>query len=466
MRLRELTLGLHEVTGRLRYSQKHVKQAGYNKNQMVVIMDPNEFLKMTTKTDEDIEDIKQNARSLLFYNREAKPGGDILIMPFLNIEVELHSNGQARIGRIKGHEGRHRAAALIAKGGREFPVSIKLDPKEGVLPKANRSPNKYDDPIYSMSSIDLPQVVRAQYRRLFFRTNGWKAVHDDLQKSTRRWPDSKPVAESKLKAETLWWHLTKGTVETFAHTMALKDDPERFGIPQDVWARETARRNFDDTYNASMLGIALDNGWVRINIGYTADGGLGAIGIEARTVIDGRKALLWILKQTNTSMRDTHGVRVSADVGGKSFYLSSPEEIRSFLSGQNFTESVGSNSVKFWVNSQTGILELLDSEDEHEMSLPGDGSLGFEASLKAGWVRGGSSDVSEIVHLQASDFSVLSKAVARTLKNFAPQEIEIEWFKPKIGFVKMTLKQATMFARNGVIPRGAEVYGFGSTSTA
>jgi hypothetical protein len=144
----------------LRTTQVHYQQARGNKNQLIILINPMDFLKLTSPPGE-IETFMRNTQGLLAYNRYAKSGENI-IMPFLRILV----NGI--YGKVTAHEGRHRAAAVIKAGGDWMRVAVEL--------KANRDyePQMYKDAIakygypksnleYYMTEKDLPKKILGQY---------------------------------------------------------------------------------------------------------------------------------------------------------------------------------------------------------------------------------------------------------------------------------------------------------------
>lgn len=88
----------------------------------IAVMSPEDFISLTTRDDVDISRIKSGAESrihdeeeyLSLYGDDGQFGRyDI---PFLHVQFPS--------GRVTGHEGRHRAAMVIQKGGTSFPVMI------------------------------------------------------------------------------------------------------------------------------------------------------------------------------------------------------------------------------------------------------------------------------------------------------------------------------------------------------
>ena len=140
---------INEVTPQLRITPTHKSQARSSKFQLIVNMDPRDFLKATTPDQESYDYIISQAQSTVQYNRYAKRGENIL-MPFLVVDLIN--------GKITGHEGRHRAASLINKGGKKIPVAIRMLPGKN---EERKYPDVYD-PIYSLTFEDFPDTVRGQ----------------------------------------------------------------------------------------------------------------------------------------------------------------------------------------------------------------------------------------------------------------------------------------------------------------
>jgi hypothetical protein len=84
------------------------------------------------------------------YNRFVKQGKSDT-HPFLKIEYN------AKNARVIGHEGRHRAAALIKKGGSEMPVALCLDPDREESDRLGMGAQ------YKASLDDLPRLIKGQY---------------------------------------------------------------------------------------------------------------------------------------------------------------------------------------------------------------------------------------------------------------------------------------------------------------
>ncbi|KKM81851.1 hypothetical protein LCGC14_1325710, partial [marine sediment metagenome] len=83
-------------------------------------------------------------------------------------------------GKITGHEGRHRAAALICAGVKEMPVSIRIIPTDEHDKKYGHFKSTYD-----MKFEDLPEHIRGEYGRgiidkkdLQLVVNGWENLND------------------------------------------------------------------------------------------------------------------------------------------------------------------------------------------------------------------------------------------------------------------------------------------------
>ena len=88
-------------------------------------IDPKSFIRLTSQDEHEFQEILKSAKSLDFYN-SPEVQADMKMHPFLEI---YQSNG-----RIRKHEGRHRAAALIHNNETKYEIAIILvDDKGRVL---------------------------------------------------------------------------------------------------------------------------------------------------------------------------------------------------------------------------------------------------------------------------------------------------------------------------------------------
>ena len=180
---------IEEVTGELRITPTMKQNAVSNKCQRLVTMHPLDFLKLTTTT-ETIDMIKKEAKPLFRYNQFAKLGDSpeyveflsklkgedqweygAVVHPFLRIDIGSHD------AFVVAHEGRHRAASLLAKGGTEMPVAL-------CLRTTKKHPRDNDTfIIYDLSFENLPYLVGGQYSHsTYVTTRDWKVVQDGMLK--------------------------------------------------------------------------------------------------------------------------------------------------------------------------------------------------------------------------------------------------------------------------------------------
>jgi len=127
------------------------RQARGNKMHMIVKMRPIDFLTLTTTNNTNLNNIHQDCKKLEEYNRWAEEGESIL-MPFLYVD--------GGTGAITGHEGRHRAGALICAKVKEMPVSIRIRPTDEHDKKYGHFKSTYD-----MKFEDLPEYIHGEYGR-------------------------------------------------------------------------------------------------------------------------------------------------------------------------------------------------------------------------------------------------------------------------------------------------------------
>jgi len=107
-------------------TEEHKRQMRGNKSAGWIYLAPADFLRLTTTGSDRIEEIlgDENLKTLDEYNDFAREGKNIL-PPFLYVEM-LNSRlpEEYNPGEVRGHEGRHRAAACINAGVKEMPVFI------------------------------------------------------------------------------------------------------------------------------------------------------------------------------------------------------------------------------------------------------------------------------------------------------------------------------------------------------
>lgn len=164
---------------------------------------------MTTSNAGHRDDIKRNAKSVVDYNKWAKMGdnrefddrvnarrraewereqeeytdvGDFekeygtIIMPFLVIQL----NNDGSLGKIKGHEGRHRSASALRVGNTTVPVALMMKPGEDMLPDVHFGAE------YHLTSEHVPSHIEGQYNGQMYPTKDWTIYMDDMQKHVRR----------------------------------------------------------------------------------------------------------------------------------------------------------------------------------------------------------------------------------------------------------------------------------------
>jgi hypothetical protein len=143
----------------------HRGQAVGNKFNTLVEMTPMEFLRLTTVNDAHIAEIMDMAKPLSVYNDAAAAGTNI-IPCFLTLNI---SSGQAK---VMGHEGRHRAAALIMAGEKGIGQPVYLRFQEATPAQANAMleslPGGRDkwlwDTTYLWGWDELPGMLIGQFR--------------------------------------------------------------------------------------------------------------------------------------------------------------------------------------------------------------------------------------------------------------------------------------------------------------
>lgn len=183
MRIDEITKAHYRITPRMKQSARG------NKWQVLVEMPAADFLELTTKDDEHLNQILQAAKPNYMYNRWAKAGDDddyrkrinvgktkddedytwgSIIPPFLKIEIVKN------FGKVVGHEGRHRAASILKKNkDGKIKVYLKINaPKEAIdHPKADIF--NYE---YFTRYEHMPKLIKNQINDNVVSTRNWEVI--------------------------------------------------------------------------------------------------------------------------------------------------------------------------------------------------------------------------------------------------------------------------------------------------
>lgn len=184
----DATSTLRRISALLERAHLHVlprqrRQMRANGAQVVVWMDPRDFLRLTTGT-ADMAWIEQSAKDLDDYNRWSREG-EILVPPFLRIRV-----GYRIGGKVVSHEGRHRALALARKGGRRMAVHLVLKPDtaDGEFMddlRARVPEGSYDEPESYLRWGDVPTYVQGQGRGDVLLRSDMRLVRDRANHTRR-----------------------------------------------------------------------------------------------------------------------------------------------------------------------------------------------------------------------------------------------------------------------------------------
>lgn len=161
---------------KLLVTQHMLEKAKANKSIGVYAMHPKEFLELTTSGSVDSWVAGEPNFSVAEYNKFSKAGKTL--MPFLDVELES--------GKVRQHEGRHRAAALLAEGETSMDVAITLlnknlnpiyytEPYGDDLNHPKRFVKKY------LSTWDLPLAFLGQFKhyRHSVMTRSFKPFYPD-----------------------------------------------------------------------------------------------------------------------------------------------------------------------------------------------------------------------------------------------------------------------------------------------
>jgi len=252
----------------LSYTSSMRQNAVGQKCQVIVQMPVQDFLRLTTTNDADIETVfRKQAHPLDSYNHWNRMGDEReyasqvnqgktsqdkdyqwgrIVGPFLRIDIEPPAG---TFGKVSGHEGRHRAAAVWNAGGKVIPVALCLRPFKGMFPKSY-------GPEYEAHREHIPMAVHGQFRSISVSTRNWKVIEPDLLKPYRRTNESVLM---EVAGSFSWFH-PKTEQEVTAefgkneHWDLVKANPTRFGMTRAEVNQPNAR--IDDVFK---------HGWVRVN---------------------------------------------------------------------------------------------------------------------------------------------------------------------------------------------------------
>lgn len=135
-------------------NEEQKRNARSEKATLIVDIDPLVFLELTT-TDKgmfptmdhllnpekySLDDVK-NKDLAFFLSKEIQ--SDLIAHPFIKLDK--------RTGKIVGHEGRHRAAAVVRAGGKWFRLAVYLIPQD-----------------WDGTAKDIPSIWKGQFRNVSF----------------------------------------------------------------------------------------------------------------------------------------------------------------------------------------------------------------------------------------------------------------------------------------------------------
>ena len=172
----------------LRTSDRNYDQARAAKTQIIVLMPPLHFLKLASPPDQ-INSFLKNSQRLKAYNSYIKTG-ETMVLPFLRIDIGLAYEGV--VGRVTGHEGRHRAAAVHNAGGKWMRVGLQLRSAEDYQPElARQDQEKHghyrNNMEYYLTQADLPVKIQSQYNQFIaLSPEKWKVENGDYLSRYRR----------------------------------------------------------------------------------------------------------------------------------------------------------------------------------------------------------------------------------------------------------------------------------------
>lgn len=150
------------------------RQARGNKASGTIIMNPHDFLVLTTTNKAEYDHIMEGALTTAEYNHFAKTEQNIH-MPWLDVTLDGKKPtfggkpSKTKPGRVVGHEGRHRAAALIKEGIDKMVVL--LQPRIGGMKQFKKPSQPGGWPDTHLTKADFPGTFYAQYNNKKVKVN-------------------------------------------------------------------------------------------------------------------------------------------------------------------------------------------------------------------------------------------------------------------------------------------------------
>jgi hypothetical protein len=213
---------VNEETVRLPLNKGGVKHARSMYGAMICVMNPADFIRLTTTNEREYQDVLDDAKvSLDDFKKGTDPdfNKSSYNIPFLRVVQET--------GKVKGHEGRHRAARVLKAGGDKFPCVIYF-----------RTPMKYTVTYY-----------RAKW-------NGEEYADDVTHKETFNTADEANARAAELETEndnhdSEYYNgdIRRDNVGNYE----MKGSPRSQGWDRDPWQASDMPANFIGEFNASVV---------------------------------------------------------------------------------------------------------------------------------------------------------------------------------------------------------------------
>lgn len=145
---------LYNLFESLDITDQQLKQARGNKHHFLVNIPAKKFIILTTPNDKALDRIMDRCQTVDDYNYYTQ-SGETLIMPNIVVQGDM----------IVGHEGRHRAAALLCKD-ENATITIAMRYKPNGRQEAEKLRDKYGSRYeYTLQFEDVPDRIVGQFGR-------------------------------------------------------------------------------------------------------------------------------------------------------------------------------------------------------------------------------------------------------------------------------------------------------------
>lgn len=141
----------------------HLRQMRANKAIGTMVIRPQDFIALTTPNQNSAQEMEESVLPISKYNEYAREGENI-IMPFLQVSYTQGKEAKHKLGKVRDHEGRHRALALIKEHESNMIIGIILsDRGHSMYREENWNSKTRTHSARDLTVADIPDIFIGQY---------------------------------------------------------------------------------------------------------------------------------------------------------------------------------------------------------------------------------------------------------------------------------------------------------------